>query len=82
VLYEKAKAMPDTPERTRLYQEMTKLVVAYVPWRVNTHRIRTDMWYPQVIGYRRHPILTYNTWKYVDIDPSKASGAATVSASR
>jgi hypothetical protein len=25
------------------------------PWRINSNRIRTDMWYPQLIGYRRHP---------------------------
>ncbi|HET7730652.1 MAG TPA: ABC transporter substrate-binding protein [Usitatibacter sp.] len=66
-LYRKARAMPDTPERTRIYQEMTKLVVAYAPWRINTHRVRTDMWYPPVIGYKRSPILTYNFWKYIDI---------------
>jgi ABC-type transport system substrate-binding protein len=81
-LYERARALPDGPERTRIYQDMTKLVVSYVPWRINTHRIRTDLWYPQVIGYRRHPIITYNNWKYIDIDPSKRPGAATVSASR
>jgi ABC-type transport system substrate-binding protein len=67
-LYEKARALPDSPERTRIYQEMTKLVVAYAPWRVNTHRIRTDMWYPPLKGYRRSPILTYNFWKYVDVE--------------
>ncbi|HET6264785.1 MAG TPA: ABC transporter substrate-binding protein [Usitatibacter sp.] len=67
-LYEKARALPDGPERTRLYQEMTKLVVAYAPWRVNTHRIRTDMWYPPVVGYRRSPMLTYNFWKYIDVE--------------
>ena len=67
-LYEQAQVMQDTPERTRLYQEMTKLVVAYAPWRVNTHRLRTDMWYPQVKGYKRSPILTYNFWKYIDIE--------------
>jgi ABC-type transport system substrate-binding protein len=66
-LYVKARGMPDSPERTRIYQEMTRLMVAYVPWRVNTHRIRTDMWYPPVIGYKRSPILTYNFWKYIDI---------------
>jgi hypothetical protein len=47
---------------------MTKLVVAYAPWRVNTHRIRTDMWYPPVVGYRRSPMLTYNFWKYIDVE--------------
>ena len=66
--YAKARHLPDSPERTRLYQELTKLVVAYAPWRVNTHRIRTDIWYPQVVGYRKNPILTYNFWKYIDID--------------
>jgi ABC-type transport system substrate-binding protein len=79
-LYEKARTMGDTPERTKLYQEMTKLVIAYAPWRINSHRIRTDLWYPQLLGYRRHPILTYNTWKYVDIDPSKVPGASNVAA--
>ena len=67
-LYEQARVMPDTPERTKLYQEMAKLVVAYAPWQINSNRIRTDMWYPQLIGYRRHPILTFNTWKFVDVD--------------
>jgi ABC-type transport system substrate-binding protein len=81
-LYERARSMGDTPERTKLYQEMTKLVIAYAPWRINSHRIRTDLWYPQVIGYRRHPLLSYNTWKYIDIDPSKVPGAPTHAASR
>ena len=71
-LYEKARSMPDSPERTKVYQDMTRLVVAYMPWRVNTHRIRTDMWYPQVVGYRRHPIMTYNFWKYIDIQDPKS----------
>ncbi len=71
-LYEKARSLPDGPERTRIYQEMTKLVVAYVPWKINVHRIRTSMWYPQLVGFRRSPLLTYNFWKYVDIDPALA----------
>jgi ABC-type transport system substrate-binding protein len=71
-LYEKARTMPDCPERTKIYQQMTKLVVSYVPWRINTHRIRTSMWYPQLVGFTRSPILTFNFWKYVDIDPAQA----------
>ena len=66
-LYEKARGMPDSPERTRVYQDMTRLVVAYAPWKVNTNRIRTDMWYQPLVGYKRSPMLTYNFWKYVDI---------------
>jgi ABC-type transport system substrate-binding protein len=71
-LYEKARAMPDSPERTKLYNEMAKLVVAYAPWKINTHRIRTDLWYPWVIGYHRQLVPSTNFWKYIDIDLSKA----------
>ncbi len=67
-LYEKSLIMPDTPERTRLFQEMTRLVVAYAPWKLILHRIRTDLWYPQLIGYRRPLVLANNFWMYVDID--------------
>jgi ABC-type transport system substrate-binding protein len=72
-LYQKARSMPDGPERTKIYQHLAKLVVAYVPWKINTHRIRTDMWYPQLFGFKRHPIMSFNFWKYVDIDPSKVA---------
>jgi ABC-type transport system substrate-binding protein len=68
-LFEKARTLPDSPERTQLYNQMSKLVVAYVPWKINTHRIRTDVWYPHVIGYRRPLIASANIWKYLDIAP-------------
>ena len=66
--FEKAERMPDSPERTKLYQEMARLMVAYAPWKINMHRIMTDMWYPYVIGFRRPLVQTENWWKYVDID--------------
>jgi ABC-type transport system substrate-binding protein len=74
-LYEKARVTPDGPERTKLYQEMAKLMVAYAPWKVNTHRILTDMWYPWVLGYRRPAVQSNNFWKYIDIDLAKAPAA-------
>ena len=61
-------AMPDSPERTRLYQQMAKLVAAYAPWKINTHRIRTDLWHPHVVGYHRQLLASTNFWKYIDID--------------
>ena len=67
-LFARAEKMPDSPERTRLYQEMSKLFVAYAPWKLNMHRIMTDMWYPYVHGFRRPLMQTQNWWKYVDID--------------
>ncbi len=70
-LYEKARVMPDGPERTKVYQEMTKLVAAYAPWKVNVHRIITDLWYPWVVGYRRPLVQNNNFWKFIDIDPGR-----------
>jgi len=67
-LYEQAKVMQDSPERTRLYQEMARLIFAYMPIKVNTHRIHTDLWHPWVKGFRR-PLVDGNSWwKYVDVD--------------
>jgi ABC-type transport system substrate-binding protein len=70
-LYEQARVMPDGPERTKVYQELARLMVAYAPWKVNTHRILTDMWYPWVVGYRRPAVQSNSFWKYIDIDLSK-----------
>jgi len=70
-LYEQARVMPDSPARTRLYQEMAKIIVAYAPIKLHTHRILTDMWYPWVVGFRRPPMLGNHFWKYLDIDPSR-----------
>jgi ABC-type transport system substrate-binding protein len=75
-LYEKARVMPDSPERTKLYQEMARLAVAYAPMKINTHRILTDLWHPWVMGYRRPPVQSQSFWKYIDIDPARAPGAA------
>jgi ABC-type transport system substrate-binding protein len=75
-LYEKARVMPDSPERTRLYQEMAKLLVAYAPAKINTHRILTDLWHPWVMGYRRPPVQSQNYWKYLDIDATRRPAAS------
>jgi ABC-type transport system substrate-binding protein len=72
-LYDQARRIPDSPERTKLYQEMARLVVAYAPWKLNTHRISTDMWYPKIVGFRRTPMLGNHWWKYVDIDTQRAA---------
>jgi hypothetical protein len=52
---------------------MAKIVVAYAPIKINTHRILTDLWYPHVVGYRRVPMLGNHWWKYVDIESPPAA---------
>lgn len=66
-LYEKAKRMPDSPERTELYREMTKLTLVYAPWKLGVHRIASIVVHPWVRGFKDHPIM-HAPWKYLDID--------------
>ena len=69
-LYDQSQLMPDGPERLAIMQQLVKIMVAYMPYKFNTHRIRTDLMQPWLLGYRRHPV-THSFWKYVDIDLSK-----------
>ena len=69
-LYERTKVMPDSPERTALYQEMVRLLWVYNPWRVNTLKQGTILIQPWLLGYKQHP-FAYEPWRYIDIDLSK-----------
>lgn len=69
-MFREQVVMPDGPERLALLQKMVKILVAYMPYKFNTHRIRTDVMQPWLVGYRRHP-LSRAFWRYVDIDVSK-----------
>jgi ABC-type transport system substrate-binding protein len=66
-LYEKQRVMPDGPERNAVIAEASKLMVAYMPYKVHVHRIFTDLTQPWVIGYHRN-LFVRDFWKYVDID--------------
>lgn len=66
--FEASILLSDSPERTKYYQKMAKLVVAYAPWKIDIHRISTDMWFPYVKGFRRPLVQSQSWWKYVDID--------------
>jgi ABC-type transport system substrate-binding protein len=69
-LFNQQKAMPDGPERFAIMKEAEKLMVAYMPYKTNSHRINTDLMQPWLVGYRRHP-TSRGTWKFVDIDLEK-----------
>ncbi len=69
-LYERVKRMPDSPERTKLYQEMAKLVLVYAPWKLGVHRVANSVAQPWVSSLKRHPIM-HAPWKYLDIDLAK-----------
>jgi ABC-type transport system substrate-binding protein len=73
-LYDKAKKMPNSPERTQLYRKMSSLVIAYAPWKLHTYRIENIVVHPWVLGYK------YNTfdphaWMYYDLDVERRKAA-------
>jgi len=68
-LYERQRGLPDGPERQALMVKASKLMVAYMPYKVHVHRVWTDLAQPWVLGYHRN-IFVREFWKYVDIDPA------------
>ncbi len=69
-LYDEARTLPDSPERTRLFDRMTELVIAYAPWRLTWHEIEDHFTHRWVANYKPHPIRS-QVWRYLDIDLSK-----------
>jgi ABC-type transport system substrate-binding protein len=67
-LYVKIKNMPDSPERNRLFLLMSRQLEVDGVWKLGVSRYRNVLVYPQVKGYRYHPILV-NAWEYMDVAP-------------
>jgi ABC-type transport system substrate-binding protein len=68
-LYERTMVLPDGPERAALFRQAQRLAVAYMPYKVRTHRIFTDLVHPWMTGYRR-PLFWQDWWHMVDVDPA------------
>jgi len=68
-LYARTAKMPPGPERDKLYQEMTRIIEAYAPWRLTISRYRNQLIQPRVEGYKKHPIL-HAQWQYLDVAPN------------
>lgn len=66
-LYEKSRLMPDSPDRTKLFEQMTRQFETDSPWRLGTAPFQNTLVQPRVIGYKAHPVLLAD-WRYVDID--------------
>ena len=73
-IYARQKRLPNGPERQALMTEAQRLVVAYMPFKAEVHRIFTDMAQPWVIGYDRN-IYMRDFWAFVDIDVEQQSRA-------
>ena len=69
-MYDQIKVMPDSPERTHIFDMMSRQMEVDSVWRLGVTRYRNVLLYPWVKGYRYHPILANSVYQYLDIDPS------------
>jgi ABC-type transport system substrate-binding protein len=74
-LYLRQNRLPDGPERQRVMRDAALLMVAYMPYKLSSHRIATDLMHPWVSGYRRNPFVR-EFYQYVDIDAEHQSRRA------
>ena len=65
-VYEQARALPDSSERTKLQRKMSEIVAAYAPWVLTTFRIENVLVQPWVVGYKYNPTYQY-PFPYLDI---------------
>jgi ABC-type transport system substrate-binding protein len=72
-IYERMQEIADGPEREKLFEQAKRISVAYLPYKINVHRISNTLMQPQLIGYRR-PVFWQEWWHMVDIDPSARRG--------
>jgi oligopeptide transport system substrate-binding protein len=65
-LYEKSRTMPDSPERTKLFEQMTRQFEVDAPWRLRVAPYKNMLIQPRLVGYKAHPVLL-GEWIYTDI---------------
>lgn len=66
-LYLRSRQLPDSPDRTRLFDQMTKQFEIDSPWRLGVASYRNMLVQRRVVGYKAHPVLLA-PWLYVDLD--------------
>jgi len=80
-LYEKARAMPDSPERLAVERKMSELVNAYAPWVLTAFRSENVLVQPWLRGYKYNPTYQY-PFAYLDVDHAGTAGGNAASEER
>ena len=65
-LYEQTQRLKPGPERDALYRKMARILEVYMPVMVTSSRYRNALAQPNVIGFKKHPILP-SEWMYFDM---------------
>lgn len=66
-IYRRMLLLPDGAERAALFIEASKLVAAYLPYKIHAHRVYTDVNHPWITGYRQTPFRN-EIWQYIEVD--------------
>jgi ABC-type transport system substrate-binding protein len=74
-LYEKARSLPDGPERLQAERRMSELVGLYAPWVLTAFRYENVLVQPWLRGYKYNPTFQY-PFAYVDVDRTGADAPA------
>ena len=65
--YERSRLLPDGPERTALFREMTELVRNYAPWKLGQNPYSNVLVQRWLKGYKQHPFFTAQ-WKFYAVE--------------
>ena len=65
-LFERQLEMPDGPQRDAVMRQAKDTLVAYMPFKVHSHRIALDLVQPGTRHYWRHPFMR-DIWRFVDL---------------
>jgi ABC-type transport system substrate-binding protein len=68
--YDKAAALPSSPERNLLFLEMSRQMEVDGAWALHVAPERNQLIRPWVLGYKKHPVL-HGEFVYMDIEPRR-----------
>ena len=66
-IYNRLSLLPNGPVRKALFIEASKLVTAYMPYKVHVHRVFSDLTHPWITGYRLGA-FRLESWQFVEVD--------------
>ncbi len=66
--YQQSRLLPNSPERNRLFLEMSRQMEVDAAWSLHVSRLRNELIRPWIQGYKKHPILQAD-YMYLDVLP-------------
>jgi peptide/nickel transport system substrate-binding protein len=68
IMYKQIIPLADTPERTKLYREMSRYIAGQCPWIFESCPVSYRLLHKWVQNYRPHD-FAFGRWKYLTVDP-------------